>query len=55
MAEIDTQNIKGLIGTLKGVAPANYESMARLVSCVEFLEATLEQPKPKEEEGVKDG
>lgn len=51
MITIDKQNIKGLIDTLKGIAPANYPSMDRLVACVQYLEALLEKP----DEEVKDG
>ena len=53
MVEISKENIKGVITTLKGVAPANYESMDRIVSCVQFLEAVLAKAEKKEE--VKDG
>ena len=54
MVNIDKKNIKGLIMTLKGVAPANYDSMDRLVSCVQFLEAVLESSEEKESEEVKE-
>ena len=53
MIQISKDNIKGLINTLKGVMPANYESMDRLVACVSYLQAVLETPETKE--GDEDG
>lgn len=52
---MDKENLKALIRTLKGIAPANYESMDRLVACVNYLESLLEAPDPKPEEGTNDG
>ena len=54
---MDKENLKILIRTMKGIIPANYESMARLVSCVSYLEDLLNRPeKPAEEKSeVKDG
>lgn len=52
---LDKANIQMLIKTLKGVMPANYESMDRLVACVSFLEATLLASESKKEEGTTDG
>ena len=49
MITIDKENLKTLINTLKGVAPANYPSMDRLVASVNYLEALLATPEPKEE------
>lgn len=46
--KIEKKNIKGLIATLKGVMPANYESMDRLVACVSYLQDVLEPPKVEE-------
>ena len=53
MVKIEEKNIQGLIATLKGIAPANYESMDRIVACVQYLEAVLNAPEPKE--GTEDG
>lgn len=50
MIKIDKNNLQSLINTMKGIAPANYPSMDRLVSCVQYLEALLQQP----EEEVKE-
>lgn len=51
MITIDIENIKKLIVTMKGIAPANYEAMDRIVSCVQYLEALLDEAmKPKEGE-----
>ena len=50
MVKISKDNIKGLINTLKGVMPANYESMDRLVASVSYLQAVLDAPEPKEGE-----
>lgn len=50
MVQISKDNIKGLINTLKGVMPANYESMDRLVTSVSYLQAVLDAPEPKEGE-----
>lgn len=55
MIQIDKKNIKGLVNTLKGVMPANYESMDRLVASVSYLEALLEKAEEEKEEGVSDG
>ena len=44
-----------LVVTLKGILPANYQGMDRLVSCVQYLEALLEAPDSKPKEEVKDG
>lgn len=53
---MNKENLVALIKTLKGVIPANYESMERLVSCVQYLETLLEAPDPApKEEVVKDG
>ena len=49
------ENIIVLIKTLKGVIPANYESMDRLVTCVQYLESLLAEAEKKPEEGVNDG
>ena len=48
------ENIVALIKTMKGIAPANYESMDRLVSCVQYLEAVLSECDKKLEEEVTD-
>ena len=48
------ENIVALIKTMKGIAPANYESMDRLVSCVQYLEAVLSEFDKKLEEEVTD-
>lgn len=55
MVKIDKKNIQGLVNTLKGIAPANYPSMDRLVTSVQFLEALLETPDDEPEVEVKDG
>lgn len=55
MITIDKGNIKALIGTLKGIAPANYPSMDRLVSCVQYLEALLEASDEEKKGEVEDG
>jgi len=47
MVEIEEKNIKGLISTLKGIIPANYDSMDRLVACVQYLDALLTENKNK--------
>ena len=47
---MDKANLEVLIKTMKGIAPANYDSMARLVSCVEYLSAILEKLESTEEE-----
>ena len=49
MVTISKDNMKSLIATLKGIQPANYPSMDRLVASVQYLEALLEQPEKKEE------
>lgn len=53
---INEENLKALIFTLKGVVPANYQSMERLVTSIQYLEGLLESlnQAPKEEV-VKDG
>ena len=48
MVEIDEKNIKGLISALKGIIPANYDGMDRLVACVQYLDALLIENKKKE-------
>lgn len=52
MATIENGNLKSVISTLKGIAPANYPSMDRLVSCVQFLEAVLDEAEQKKKEEV---
>ena len=52
---IEKKNIEMLVVTLKGILPANYQGMDRLVSCVQYLEALLEAPDSKPKEEVKDG
>ena len=52
---MDKENLKALILTLKGIAPANYQSMERLVSSVMYLETLLEALDSKPKEEVKDG
>ena len=54
MITIDENNLKGLIATMKGIAPANYEAMDRIVACVSYLEGLLEKAK-KQEEGNGNG
>lgn len=48
MVKIEKKNIKALISFLKGVVPANYESMDRLVKCVDYLQDVLVSPPPPE-------
>lgn len=56
MAKINKDNIKCLIATMKGIAPANYESMERLVASVDYLKTLLEEPdEEKAEEVMEDG
>ena len=51
MITIDIANMKKIIATMKGIAPANYEAMDRIVSCVQYFEAlVMEAEKPKEGE-----
>ena len=56
MISIEKKNIEMLAATLKGIVPANYPSMDRLVSCVQYLEGLLQAAEEKpSEEVVKDG
>ena len=56
MVTIEEKNIKGLIVALKGIHPADYNSMDRLVACVSYLESMLEiAEKQKAEEVTDDG
>ena len=50
---VTADNIKSVIVTLKGIAPANYDSMDRLVAVVNYLQALLVQS--EEEKEVEDG
>lgn len=52
--KINKGNIESLISTIKGIAPANYASMERLVTCVQFLEAVLENSEEEKTEEVKE-
>ena len=62
MVKIEEKNVKALISFMKGIIPANYDSMDRLVKCVDFLQDALVSPPPPEpekqaadkKEGVKD-
>lgn len=53
MVKIEEKNVKALISFLKGIIPANYDSMDRLVKCVDFLQDTLVSPPPPEPEQTK--
>lgn len=53
MVKIEEKNVKALISFIKGVVPANYESMERLVRCVDFLQGVLESAPPPEPEQTK--
>lgn len=55
MVTIEEKNIKGLIDTLKGVMPANYEAMDRIVACVQYLECVLAEANKKQKEDAADG
>lgn len=55
MITIEENNIKALIGAMKGIAPANYESMARIVACVDYLSSLLDGAEKKAEEVTEDG
>ena len=54
MITIDEKNLKSLIATMKGIAPANYEAMDRIVACVNYLESLLANAE-KQEEGSGNG
>ena len=45
---IDVENLKGIIIALKGILPANYDGMDRLVAVVNYLESMLATEKPQE-------
>lgn len=45
---MNKENLDALIKTLKGVMPANFESMERLVACVQYLESVLAEMKDSE-------
>lgn len=45
---IEKKNIEMLVVTLKGVIPANFESMERLVASVQYLESVLAEKKDSE-------
>ena len=45
---MNKENLDALIKTLKGVIPANFDSMERLVSCVQYLESVLAGMKERE-------
>ena len=53
MVKIEEKNVKALISFMKGIIPANYDSMDRLVKCVDFLQDTLVSPPPPEPEQTK--
>lgn len=54
--KIDRENLNGVIVTLKGVMPGNYDSMDRLVNVVNFLEALMDVSEmDKPEEVIEDG
>ena len=48
MIKIDKKIIKNVLDMLKGVAPANYDSMKRIVYSCDVLEAFLSQPEEEE-------
>ena len=51
MIEIDIESMKKVIVTMKGIAPANYDAMERLVMCIQYFEEMVAQAqKPKEGE-----
>ena len=54
MVTIEKKNIKGLITTIKGIIPANYDSMDKIVFCVQYLEAVLKNAEEKKPEEVTD-
>lgn len=54
MIKIDKKIIKNVLDMLKGVAPANYDSMKRIVYSCDVLEAFMEQDEDEEPEEVKD-
>lgn len=45
---MNKENLEALIKTLKGVMPANFESMERLVASVQYLESVLAEKKDSE-------
>ena len=54
--KIDREYLNGVIVTLKGVMPGNYDSMDRLVNVVNFLEALMDVSEmDKPEEVIEDG
>lgn len=52
---MNKENLVALIKTLKGVIPANYESMERLVSSVQYLESVLIEMEKDQKEEATDG
>ena len=55
MITVSKGNIKSVINALKGVVPANYNSMDRIVSVVNYLQALLESEEELKEKGTDDG
>lgn len=57
MVKINSDNLKSLIKTLQGIMPANYASMDRLVTSVNYLQDLLNysEEKEKAEEVTEDG
>ena len=53
---MNKKDIQILISTMKSIIPANYESMAKLVACVSYLEELLTRPEePAEKTEVENG
>ena len=50
MITLDKNNAESVIKALKCVAPANYDSMARIVNVVQYFEALLEYEEEKQKQ-----